>query len=106
MKRLVAIILCLIMLLTSCNSISNGKETDTLETTDTVETEPSVQREDYIIGVMEDTYVYKAKDNGEVDNNFGSAKELQLKSEKVAPTRYTYLKFDISDLVGDRKSVV
>ncbi len=69
--------------------------------TDPPETAPPVKREDYTIEVKEDTYVYKAAGNKNVDDNFGSDVDLQLKSEASAPIRFTYLKFDISCLVGD-----
>ena len=128
MKKFFAVLLTCLMLLASCGGETSSnvteapdvtdahKITDVTETnapesdaplvtdapeTEPAETEPPVQREDYTIEVTEDTYVYKAVGGEEVDNNFGSDADLQLKSSPNAPTRFTYLKFDISSLVGD-----
>ena len=120
MKKILAAALAALMLLSSCGAPADVTEapdavTDAPETnapvtsapetdapvTEAPETEPPVKRENYNIQVSEDTYAYKAAGAKYVDDNFGSATDLQMKSETSAPIRYTYLKFDISSLVGD-----
>ena len=122
MKRIFVVLLAALMLLGSCgvpaDTTADGNVTDAPEITDApevtgvpevteapetepAETEPPVQREDYTIEVKEDTYVYRASGNKFVNDNFGSEVDIQLKSEKNFPTRFTYLKFDISALAGD-----
>ena len=119
MKRFFALILAMLMLLGGCGAAVDtqpvdGEVTEAPTVTEAPETEAPatepdeteayvpVVKEGFTIDVKEDTYVYKASGNAEVDNNFGSAEDLQLKSSANAPIRFTYLKFDISSLVGDK----
>ncbi len=118
MKRFLSLLLCSVLLLGSCgvsaddttNAVVTDTPTDTsapeteIPETDAPETEkkPEVDRLDYKITVKDDTYVYN--NDGSVDysdKNFGKETDLHIKSNKNALTRYTYLKFDISSLVGD-----
>ena len=59
-------------------------------------------KEDYTIAVLEDAYVINKNSEGnQADNNFGADKEIHLKTNGNSLTRYGYLKFDISSLLGD-----
>lgn len=59
-------------------------------------------KDDYTIPVIEDAYVLNKNGEGDQsDNNFGTDAEIHLKSNGDSLTRYGYLKFDISSLVGD-----
>ena len=123
MKRFFAIVLAALMLFGSCGAPTDTTEspgitdvpeitdapdvTDSPQVTDAPETEPpetapSVKKDDFSIEVKEDAYTYMASGNKYVDDNFGSEVDLQLKSEAKGPARYTYLKFDISALAGDK----
>ena len=121
MKKIVTIALLAVMLLGSCGqppvestaeitegkdieSVSEPIETDAPITEPVQETEPKeeVKRMDYKIKVKDDAYVFNT--DGAIsyaDTNFGSESDLHIKSNSNALTRYTYLKFDISSLVGD-----
>ena len=113
MKKLLALLLAVLMLLASCGPVTDdttlfGEETDEPVVTDPSATEPvetdppvKVDRVDYTIDVKEDTYVVN-KDNGDQsDNTFSSDVELNVKTAGSNMTRYIYLKFDISSLAGD-----
>ena len=122
MKKFFSLLLVTVMLLSACGpavgidttepdvtkapEITNPPESDSgSETTETpIETDApvKVERMDYKIIVKDDTYVYN--NDGTVDysdKNFGKDIDLQIKSNKSSLTRYAYLKFDISSLVGD-----
>ena len=121
MKRIFALVLAMLLLLGGCGTpadttLDSGEMTEAQENTNSPETEapitepdvteapetePAVKKDDFVIGVNEDAYVYMASGNQYVDDNFGSDVDLQLKSEAKGPTRYIYLKFDISALAGD-----
>ena len=59
-------------------------------------------KEDYTIGVLEDTYVINANTQGDQsNNNFGTDAEIHLKTNGVSLTRYGYIKFDVSALAAD-----
>ena len=59
-------------------------------------------KEDYTIGVLEDTYVINANSQGDQsNNNFGTDAEIHLKTNGSTLTRYGYLKFDLSALAAD-----
>jgi len=61
-----------------------------------------VERMDYKITVKDDTYVYNNDGSVDYSNiNFGKESDLHIKGNSKSLTRYTYLKFDISSLVGD-----
>ena len=95
MKRLLALFLAVLMLLTSCGGV--GDVTESPDGTDPVD---PVIRNDYSIAVKEDTFVcLKTADGDQSGVNFGSEKSIEIKGE--GNKRYGYLKFDISSLVGD-----
>ena len=59
-------------------------------------------KEDYTIPVLADSYVMNANGSGDQsNNNFGTDKEIHIKTNGNSLTRYGYLKFDISSLSGD-----
>ena len=93
MKKLFAILLATLMLLTSCGGgadITND------------ETDPSspTGKNDYSITVKEDAFVCLKNADGDQSNvNFGKEKSIEIKGE--GNKRYAYLKFDISSIVGD-----
>ena len=61
-------------------------------------------KEDYNVSVLEDAYVINANGEGnQANNNFGADKEIHLKTNGASLTRYGYLKFDVSSLVGDNE---
>ncbi len=87
---------------------TDPKESTPVETnppeTDPPETEPPVKvdRFDYSIDVKEDTYVLNKDNSGDQSKkSFSTDVLIDLKSNKNSLTRYGYLKFDISSLVGD-----
>ncbi len=89
MKRLLVLLLAALTLLTSCGRPG-----------ETTETEPPVPKEDYTIAVTDDAYVvHKGVEGALRDDNFGGEESLILKS--IGEKRYTFVKFDISSLVGD-----
>ena len=95
MKRLFALLLAILMLLTSCGG--GGNVTEETNGSDPVDSTP---KNDYTIAVKEDAFVCNLDGNGDQsNNNFGSASSIELKS--AGYKRYTYLKFDISALAGD-----
>ena len=119
MKRFFALILAMLMLLGGCGAAVDtqpvdGEVTEAPTVTEAHETEAPATEPDeteayvpvikdgFTIDVKEDTYVYRASDNTEVNNNFGAAEDLHLKSSSNWPIRYTYLKFDISALANDK----
>ncbi len=121
MKRILALLLVSIMLLSSCGTpadttaiddatnepnVTDAPETDAPATdvpeTNAPETDPPVQREDYSIAAKGDAYVLNKNSAGDQsNNNFGSETEIHVKSNQGSLTRYGYLKFDISELAGD-----
>ena len=121
MRKFLALLLTVLMLLASCgpaigsDTTVSGDITDDPTVTDPTvtnpnETEPTeteppvkVDRFDYTIDANEDTYVVNKDSNGDQSNNssFSTDVELNLKTNGNSNTRYTYLKFDISSLVGD-----
>lgn len=120
MKRFFGMMLFLTLLLCGCGG-TTGKvtetegatesETETVTGTSTetetekdteTETEAPVVRTDFKIIVKDDAYVYNNDGTSDFSNtNFGKTADLQIKSNKNALTRYAYVKFDISKLVGD-----
>ena len=105
MKRILALFLAIIMLLAGCGPATCNDTTASGDITDEPPvTEPPVKidRVDYSIDVKEDTYVVNKDSNGnQSDNNFSADAELNLKTNGNSNTRYSYLEFDISSLVGD-----
>ncbi len=119
MKRFLALALAFLMLLCSCGPVSPGTDTvgtDGVSDTDAPDstrapdetTEPDETRApdapvepgvDFTIPVSADTFVYDK--DGDSSKNFGSSAELDIKSGDKGYIRYTYLKFDISSLVGN-----
>ncbi len=84
MKRFISLLLVAVMLLGCCITVS--------------------AKEDYTIAVSEDSYVINANSSGnQSDNNFGLDKEIHIKTNGSSLTRYGYLKFDVSSLVGDNE---
>ena len=72
--------------------------------TEPVVTEPpvAVERFDYKIEVKEDTHVLNKDSNGDKsDVNYSTETLIDIKSNKNSLTRYGFLKFDISSLIGD-----
>ena len=123
MKRFLLLLLCAVMLLSGCNSTPSDteKQTDAPVTGENVigeqtapssdaatdkpaETEPPVpvERHDYTIDVLEDSYVLNKDSSGDTSNkNYGSDVEIHVKNKGGNLTRYGYLKFDVSSLAGD-----
>lgn len=109
MKRILALLLALLTLLCSCapaggetETVDPGEMTTETETETETEAETKAERVRFSIPVKEDAYVMNKNDKGDQkDANFGSDKEIHLKTNGGSLTRYGYLKFDISDLVGD-----
>ncbi|MBE6586728.1 MAG: DNRLRE domain-containing protein, partial [Ruminococcaceae bacterium] len=107
MKKALALLLALLTLLCSCAPA--GGETETVdpgekmtETESETESETEAGRVYFSIPVKEDAYVMNKDGNGDQkDTNFGSDKEIHLKTNGGSLTRYGYVKFDISELVGD-----
>ncbi len=94
MKKLLVLMLAVLMLLTSCGG---GTVVDPSETDPIV----STPKEDFSIAVKEDAFVCDADGDGDQsENNFGGEKFLDLKGKGYK--RYTYLKFDLSSLAGDK----
>ena len=72
--------------------------------TEPAETEPpvKVQRDDFTIKVKDDTYVVNKDGNGDqYDNSFSAEEIIDVKTSGPSLTRYGYVKFDISELVGN-----
>ena len=72
--------------------------------TDPPETDPpvKVERDDFIIKVKDDTYVVNKDGNGDqYDNSFSTEEKIDVKTSGSSLTRYGYVKFDISELVGN-----
>ena len=124
MKKILALFLTVLMLLASCGPAATNDTTlseditgdptvtdssDSNEGTDPTVTEPAqteppvkVDREDYKIEIKEDTYVFDKNSSQDYsDQNFSTVTTLVLKTGNKGFTRYVYLKYDISSLVGD-----
>ncbi len=74
------------------------------EVTEPAETEPpvKVEREDFKINVKDDTYVVNKDGNGDqYDKSFSTDAIIDVKTSGPSLTRYGYVKFDISELVGN-----
>ena len=100
MKKIFALLLAVLMLLSACGP-ANGNDTTDAPTVTEAPPEP-VERFDHTITVMEDAYVMNKNGNVDQSNtNFGSDTEIHIKSNGNSLTRYGYLKFDISSLKGD-----
>jgi len=115
-KKFTLLLLAAIILTGSCAAQEASDVTAVSDISHNTETEPSrtehfydtdvpikVERIDYKITVKDDTYVLN--NDGEADRsseNYGKESELDIKSPNLPYlTRYVYLKFDISSLVGD-----
>ena len=125
MKKIIALLLAVLTLLASCGPVANedttlGEEipvepnvteptvTEPTVTEPTVtepaETEPpvKVEREDFTIKVKDDTYVVNKDGNGDqYDKSFSTEEIIDVKTSGSSLTRYGYVKFDISELVGN-----
>jgi hypothetical protein len=82
---------------------TEAPETEAPET-EPAETEPPVkiERDDFTIKVKDDTYVVNSDGNGDQhDKNFDGEAIIDVKTSGSSYTRYGYVKFDISELVGN-----
>lgn len=102
MKKILAFLLSSLMLLASCTPAIDNNTGDDTDNPDDSTASPKVERIDYSIDVKEDTYVMNKNGSNDLsDTNFGTDTEIHLKTNGSNLTRYGYLKFDISSLVGD-----
>ena len=105
MKKIIALLLAILMLLASCGPATGSDTTVSGDITDEPPvTEPPVKndRVDYTIDVTEDTYVLdKDKSGDHTFQNYSDEKEFIIKTGNNGYKRYGYLKFDISKLAED-----
>ena len=115
MKRYLAVLLAILTLITSCGP-ATGNDTATANETNAsspdtppAETEviepdvtEKVEREDFSIQVKEDAYVLNQDGSGDQkSSNFGSETLIDVKTTGGSLTRFGYVKFDISELIGN-----
>ena len=115
MKKFIAILLATLTFLTSCGAaaiegtalnkeIIAGPDFIELSATEPVKTVLSANtvREDFSINVKDDTYVVNKDGNGDqYDKSFSTDAIIDVKTSGPSLTRYGYVKFDISELVGN-----
>ena len=99
MKKFIALLLATLTLLASWGTsiYANAALVENI-------TEPlaEVRRDDFKIKVKDDTYVLnKVGDEDKSDESFSTEEIIDVKSSGNSLTRYGYVKFDISELVGN-----